>query len=77
MNYKFSWVTDDKRLPNVFIKCQACDGIIIFNREEILERKSQNKNMSTPCRHCSWHPSYPPEPWLELSTSEREGLGIQ
>jgi hypothetical protein len=63
-----SWVSTNHSQPNVFIKCQGkdCEAVIVFNRGEILERKRIGTNTSTPCRHCGWHPIYPPEPWNEL-----------
>jgi hypothetical protein len=63
-----SWVSTNHSQPDVFIRCQGqgCDAVIVFNRQEITDRKNIGTNTSTPCRHCGWHPVYPPEPWLEL-----------
>lgn len=62
---KITWVTNTKVQPNKIISCQGCNGMIMFNAEEILYNKSHGMNTSTPCRYCGWHPGYPPEPWLD------------
>jgi hypothetical protein len=63
-----TWVSSNDSKPDVYIPCQGpgCGGVIMFNAAEILGRKAQPTNTSTPCRHCGWHPAYPPEPWLKL-----------
>jgi hypothetical protein len=50
--------------PDVFIRCQGCRGAIMFKAQEILDRKARSTNTSTPCKHCGWHPVYPPFPWI-------------
>lgn len=72
---KTSWVSTNHSAPNVYIKCQGkdCDGFIIFNRQEITDRKNIGTNTSTPCRFCGWHPGYPPEPWREIKIGEALG----
>ena len=63
-----TWVSTNHSEPDMYIPCQGpgCGGVILFNAEEITERKNRPTNTSTPCRHCGWHPDYPPEPWLKL-----------
>jgi len=67
-----SWVSSNHSQPDVYIKCQGinCSGIIMFNTQEITQRKQIGTNTSTPCRHCGWHPDFPPEPWLKLKGAE-------
>jgi hypothetical protein len=67
-----TWVSTNHSEPDVYIKCQGtnCGGIIMFNAKEITDRKNVPTNTSTPCRHCGWHPAYPPEPWLPLKGAE-------
>lgn len=61
-----SWISDNGSAPDVYIRCQGCNRFIFFNREEILDHKNRGINTSTPCRFCSYHPPYPPEPWKEI-----------
>jgi len=59
---KITWVTNTKVTPNRIIYCKNCPGIIMFNLEEIAECKARGQNTSTPCKYCSYHPGFPPEP---------------
>lgn len=59
-----TWITSDKSKPDTLILCQGCKGVLYFRLGELLERKARGTNTSTPCRHCGWHPGFPPEPYL-------------
>lgn len=67
-----TWVSTNVSKPDVYIRCQGkdCGGVIMFNRQEILDRKNARTNTSTPCKHCGWHPDFPPEPWIDLNGAE-------
>lgn len=64
---KITWVSNSKApnyiMPNKFIFCQGCKGLIIFNDEELRNASTH----STPCKYCGWHPSWPPEPWQDYN----------
>ncbi|MDE1867969.1 MAG: hypothetical protein KGI08_09715 [Thaumarchaeota archaeon] len=68
---KTTWISSYRypetlqHMPDKMIFCKTCPGIIIFNAAEITERKNRPTNTSTPCKYCSYHPSWPPEPWMD------------
>jgi len=66
MPEKFTWVTNTREKPDSLINCKNCDGVIIFSIVEITRNKIEGKATSTPCKHCSYHPGFPPEPFLEI-----------
>ena len=66
MTEKFTWVTNTREKPDSLINCKICDGVIIFSIVEITRNKSQGKATSTPCKHCKYHPGFPPEPFVEI-----------
>ena len=75
MKEKFTWVTNTREKPDSEINCQNCDGVIIFSSAEILRARQKGTNTSTPCKHCGYHPGFPPEPWRKLDESEIKHLG--
>jgi hypothetical protein len=62
---KITFVTSDLRWPNRIILCQGCNGIILFNIDELNARRASGQSTSTPCRYCSYHPGWPPEPHIK------------